>query len=131
MLSYNTPDEFPEFNGWRPPICRSDIDDFTHDDAFVVLYGDGSGHGGHASDAEVVDKSRFPPGWEECDVTNWVCALVDSPSDGYDDGSGFSLFGSWRGVPGVLRVRPVVGTSRWHIATGHPLYAIDWLRERG
>ncbi|MFC6126443.1 hypothetical protein [Mycolicibacterium llatzerense] len=132
MLGPDTSDEFPKFYGWTPPVLRSQIDDFDNADAAAVLYGDGSGHGGHADVADSPpNKSKFPKGWREPETIDWVRSVVDVPLDGYDDGDGFSLFGRYLNVSGVLRVRPVLATRSWYLATGHPMTQIDWDRERG
>ena len=48
----NVNDEFEEINGFKPSIRRSQIDEFTEDDAYVLLCGAGDyGHGYHSLDA--------------------------------------------------------------------------------
>ncbi|MDU7359627.1 MAG: EndoU domain-containing protein [Propionibacteriaceae bacterium] len=117
MLGPDTPDEFPEFNGWRPDVRRSEIETFDEVDAEVLLDGDGSGHGHHRHGSGR-GKTEFPEGWGEREVIDWVNAIIDSPADGQPEATGFSLKGSYRGVRGVVIVRHY---GRWYIASGYPL----------
>ena len=139
MLGPDTPDEFPEFNGYRPGAKRSQIDDFTTEDAASILDGDvtpeesrrivdrvrrdpdyNPPHGGHRSGTGW-GKHEFPSGWTEDDVIDWVRAIIDAPSraePGVRDG--FSLWGAFRGVFGVVRVQGTGTGVSWYIASAYP-----------
>lgn len=125
MLGPDTPDEFPESGGFRPPARRSEIDDFTHEDAEMVLDLTEDGHGGHRWPG-APDKTPFPRGWAEQDIVDWVRAVTDAPTRTYphdpDNPRGpFTILGTHRGVTGVVQVRPVIGSpSSWYIATAYP-----------
>lgn len=124
MLGPDTPDEFPEFNGWRPPVLRSEIEDFDELDAEILLDGDGSGHGGHRHGSGM-GKTEFPHGWGKREVVEWVRWVIDQPVDGYPDGDGFTIYASHPEAPGAVWVRRY---GRWLIATGHPA-TYDWWRD--
>jgi hypothetical protein len=128
LLGPHGPDEFPEFNGWRPPAKRSEIDEFTLDQAVVLLDGDGTpgGHGYHRSGLGIKG-DEFPAGWEAPDVVDWVHAITDHPTRGIGSKSDFSLFGTSRDVDGVVRLRREYG-GKWVIATAHPQSAVRWPR---
>jgi hypothetical protein len=126
MLGDMGEDEFPEINGYKPSIRRSQIDEFTEDDAYVILHGDGTGHGGHAWDSPDPDKTKFPIGWDEREVGEWVRALIDHPQryQSQDNGAGFVVFGVARGVEGIVVVRQYTGFAL--IMTAHPLDMVKW-----
>jgi hypothetical protein len=124
LLGPTGPDEFPEFDGYRPSAARSQIDPFTADDAAAILFGDGTGHGGHAfglGRRQRPPKSEFPEGWAEAEVIEWVRAIVDIPVWAEPAGAsrllGFDLFGEHRGVRGVVHVN---WEGRWVISSGYP-----------
>ena len=122
MLGAGTADEFGEFDGYRPPALRSQVDEFTADDAKHVLdYDPDTEHGGHRY-GSVHGGDVFPPGWVEADVVEWVCAVVDGPADAWPrpDGKGFTLRGSHRGVVGVVNIRPTGALNGWYISTAYP-----------
>ena len=75
-------DEFEEINGFKPSIRRSQVDEFTKDDAYVLLYGVGDfGHGYHALDAALPGKSTFPGGWGELAVVDWYSGNMNDWMD--------------------------------------------------
>lgn len=125
MLGPEGPDEFGDFNGYTPPALRSQIDEFTIEDALAVLYGDGTpgGHGGHAHGTG--GKSELPPGWTAEQVQDWVNSILDNPANAAPSlvrPGAFSLHGSYDGLAGVLQIRPIRGAARpmWHIAAVYP-----------
>lgn len=67
MLGPDGPDEFPEFDDWRPPLRHSEIQTFDDRDANLLLDGDSSGHSFHRFGSGR-GKNEFPPGWSERDV---------------------------------------------------------------
>lgn len=121
MLGPDTPDEFPEFNGWRPPVRRSEIDTFDHEAAIEILDGriPYDGHGGHRHGSNR-GKAEFPPGWSEADVADWVNAVIDHPVDAYDAGRSVAIHGAYRGVRGVAYLQ-TDGRGTWWVATAMPL----------
>jgi hypothetical protein len=78
MLGDVTPDEFPVINGFRPPVSRAEIDEFSLDDALILLDGDGipGGHGYHRNGLGI-KSSEFPPGWGEREVMTWYVGIRD------------------------------------------------------
>lgn len=132
LLGPDTGDELPVFGIRRVPFVRSEVEEFTVDDAAVVLDGDGSpgGHGYHRYGSGI-KPSEFPPMWDVEDVVDIVNAIIDDPADGLPGlaPGRFSLFGSHRGLVAVVRLRDEAGTG-WRIATVHPFPAVEWQRER-
>ena len=140
MYSGDGPDEFGDFNGYRPPAKRSQIDDFGPVDAELVLDGYetpdkrrqvarviASGrwtgrkpHGGHRHNSGW-QKSEFPEGWGAADVTEWVHSIMVAPSGARPTVEGFELLGSHRGVRGTVKIAPVLGTQSWYVSTAHPV----------
>jgi hypothetical protein len=128
LLGPEGPDEFPEFNGWRPPVKRSEIDAFTEDQAEVLLDGDGTpgGHGYHRFGLGI-KSDEFPEGWGVPEVMQWVHGITDHPTWGRPTRNGFVLYGAFNGVEGAAYVRREHG-NRWSISTAHPQRAVDWNR---
>ncbi|MCL1838616.1 MAG: hypothetical protein FWG47_04785 [Propionibacteriaceae bacterium] len=140
MLGPLTADDFDDP---RILTLRSQIDTFGKVDALSVLDGDLSGeqsqqvahmiktgifvgakpHGGHRHDTGW-GKDEFPAGWGVELVVTWVTAIIDRPTKFavIDDGN-FSVFGVFRGVQGVVKVRRVWGRA-WHIPTAYPQESI-------
>ncbi|OCB42945.1 hypothetical protein A5721_26210 [Mycobacterium vulneris] len=143
MLGPDTPDEFGEFNGYVPPARRSQIDDFSHDDALSVLDGDvtpaesraiarrvAAGdtdveipHGGHRAGTGW-GKSEFGPGFTEEQVIDLVRAIIDNPTDVLPNpkiADAFELRGSHEGQAARVYVNPVgPGIAAWYVATTYP-----------
>lgn len=138
MLGPNGPDEFPKFDGWQPPAKRSQIDDFDLNDAKSLLDGDvtpeesqqiaaqvragvpgAKPHGGHRLGTGW-GKDEFPAGWAEPDLIEWIRAITDNPSRGHATETGFAIYGSHRGISGVLYVRPIGFRGGWYVATAFP-----------
>lgn len=128
MYGGDGPDELPEFDGWRPPARRNQIEEFTTDDAAILLDGDGTpgGHGYHRHGLRV-KASEFPAGWGVAEVTSWVRGIVELPTWGHATRSGFVLYGTCAGVEGLVQVRRE-GDRRWVISTAYPQSAVDWPR---
>lgn len=120
MLGPVGDDEFPKFNGYQPPARRSEIQEFTEDDAYALLFGDGSGHGHHAH-GEGIKDSEFPPGWREKEVMEWVRNIVDNPTSAEPAGrkldKEFDLFGTDGRVSGRVCVRH---DRTYYISTAYP-----------
>ncbi|OBC11428.1 hypothetical protein A5784_35105 [Mycobacterium sp. 852013-50091_SCH5140682] len=146
MLGPDGDDEFGEFDGYTPPATRSQIDDFTTEDALSLLDGDvtpeesrriaglvakaasnpdfdySPPHGGHRYGSNW-GKSEFDPSWQESDVQDWARAIIDNPTSARPagpPGAGFILSGYYNGTAGELVVRQV-GRNSWMIVTGYPL----------
>lgn len=116
-------DDFPEFYGYKPPALRSEIQEFTREDANLILYGDNySDHGHHAFGQDYPGKTEFPEGWYENEVIEWVRAIIDHPSDAIPDpkGIGFVLFGEHHEVYGKVAINKDSEHS-YLIATAHPV----------
>lgn len=120
MLGSHGPDEFPEINGWRAPVRRSQIDEFDDTAALGILDGripnDGHGHHRFGSGR---GKSEFPEGWGENEVIQWVREVMDFPGDIVADPDGFDIYSEARGVRGKVCVR-TDGHGTWWIATAYP-----------
>ncbi|PQM45447.1 hypothetical protein [Mycobacterium talmoniae] len=131
MLGPNTGDELPTFNGWAPPALRSEVETFTENDANIVLDGDGTGGHGYHRSGLGIKPDEFPPRWGESEVVDLTNAIFDRPSDGTPGvrTQEFSVYGTWREVPSVIRVRYEENTG-WRIATVYPYDAVRWGRER-
>lgn len=131
MLGPNTVDEFPAFSGWLAPSLRSEIETFTDDDAGFVRDGDGTGGHGYHRSGLGIKPDEFPPAWAEQDVVDLTNAIVDYPSDGTRGvrREEFSLYGTYREVPSVIRVR-YEEDAGWRIAAVYPYDAVRWGRER-
>ncbi|MBS9534895.1 hypothetical protein KIH27_14980 [Mycobacterium sp. M1] len=132
MLGPDTPDAFPLFGGLLLPADRSQVETFGIDDAEVVLDGDGTpgGHGYHR-DGLGIKRDEFPAGWQAGDVVALTYAVFDHPTDGLRGRrrDSFSLYGTFRGVAAVIRVRFEENVG-WRIATVHPYDALRWGDER-
>ena len=120
-----TPGEFPEIRGYRPPFQRGDIDDYTLDDALVTLDGDGTpdGHGHHRYGSGH-GKSEFPQGWDEHDVKEWVDAVIDNPRIYEPTARSINIFGSHRGVEGIVAIRTRYGVIE--VSTAFPIDMVFW-----
>lgn len=62
MLGPVGDDEFPEFYDFKPSAPRSQIQEFTEDDAYDLLFGDGSGDGHYAFGEASKTASSLPVG---------------------------------------------------------------------
>ncbi|MEZ0366389.1 hypothetical protein ACAG26_22185 [Mycobacterium sp. pUA109] len=123
MLGPNTADEFGKFGDYEPPALRSQIDDFTYEDARSVLDGDVTAaesrriaksvrdairagdplpkrpHGDHRWGTGWA-KAEFQPGTTEQDVVDMARRSIDAANSAFPDNSvpsGFVVMGTHRG----------------------------------